>query len=91
MALLFEWDENKAEQNAEKHGVPFSEASTVFGDPLAMTIPDPDLYDETRFVELGLSYLGRTLVVVFTERDDTIRIISGRLATRRESKVYEEG
>jgi len=91
MGLDFEWDEAKAGQNFENPGVPFSEATTVFADPLAITISDPDHQDESRFVDLGLSYLGRTLVVVFTQRGDTVRIISARRATRRESVAYEEG
>jgi uncharacterized protein len=92
MALAFEWDERKAEKNLKKHGVSFEEASTVFGDPLALTIPDPLHSDEEdRFITLGESHQRRLIVVVFTERGDKIRIISARVATRRERKDYEEG
>ena len=92
MGLEFEWDAAKARKNADKHGVSFEEASSVFGDPLALSIPDP-LHSEAedRFITLGESYRRRLLVVVSTDRGDTIRIISARAATRRERKDYEEG
>ncbi|MGD9853985.1 MAG: BrnT family toxin [Planctomycetaceae bacterium] len=92
MGLDFEWDERKARQNVKKHGVSFEEAATVFGDPLAVTIPDP-LHSaaEDRFVTLGESHAGEFVVVVFTERGERIRIISARFATRRERTAYEEG
>jgi uncharacterized DUF497 family protein len=92
MGLEFEWDEKKAGNNVKKHGVSFEEASTVFGDPLARTIPDPlHSAGEDRFVTLGESLRRRLLVVVFTERGEKIRVISARTATRRERKDYEEG
>lgn len=92
MSLPFEWDDDKAKKNKRKHGVSFEEASTVFGDALARTIHDPlHSEEEDRFVTLGESHRRRLLVVVFTERGDKIRIISARVATRRERKDYEEG
>jgi uncharacterized DUF497 family protein len=92
MSLGFEWDDEKAKQNLKKHRVSFDEASTVFGDPLALTIPDPlHSVEEDRFVTLGESHRRRLVVVVSTERGDKIRIISARVATRRERKDYEEG
>ena len=91
MSLTFEWDENKAKQNLKKHGVSFEEATTVFGDPLARTIPDPlHSGEEDRFVPRRVPS-PKVLVVVFTERGDKIRIISARVATRRERKDHEEG
>ena len=91
MPLKFEWDENKAGSNLAKHGVSFAEATTVFGDALALTIPDPvHSQSEDRLVTLGSSYLGKLLVVVHTERDETIRIISARPASRKERKQYEK-
>jgi len=91
MALSFEWDLNKAKANLAKHGVSFEEASTVFSDPLSLTIPDPAHSQlEDRFVILGHSCKGKLLVVVHTERGDNIRIISARRATRRERNAYEE-
>ena len=92
MALQFEWDPNKDRRNRKKHGVSFDEASTVFADPLARTIGDPLHADEEdRYITLGQSHRRRLLVVVFTDRGDVIRIISARVATRRERKDYEEG
>ena len=68
MSLIVEWDAKKAGQNFKKHGVSFEEASTVFADPLSLTIPDPlHSEDETRFVTTGLSHRLRELVVVYTQ------------------------
>ncbi len=91
MSLRFEWDENKARRNIEKHGVSFEEAATVFGDPLSLTIDDPlHSGDEERFVTVGETVNQGILVVVHTERGDSIRIINARKATRNERKTYEE-
>ena len=91
MALLFEWDLEKARQNVRKHRVSFEEAATVFGDPLSLTIDDPaHSVEEDRFVTLGLSVNRRLLVVVHAERGDTLRIISARRATARERRAYEQ-
>ena len=92
MEFVFDWYARKAKSNLAKHGVSFEEASTVFGDPLALTIPDP-LHSnvEERLITLGESDLRRLVVVVSTDRGGRIRIISARLATRRERKNYEEG
>jgi uncharacterized protein len=92
MGLEFEWDNDKARRNSKKHGVSFEEASTVFADPLSSTIHDPTHSDdEDRYVILGESTRRRLLVVAFTDREDRIRIISARVATRKERKDYEEG
>ena len=92
MPLTFEWDEQKAARNLEKHGVSFSEASEVFSDPLSATIPDMTHSEiENRSLAIGQSRHGRTLLVVFTERAGRIRIISARPATRPEVRIYEEG
>ena len=91
MALTFEWDENKALENYRKHGVSFEEAKTIFNDFFAITIYDPDhSINEDRFIDLGRSSRGRILVVVYTERNETIRLISSRMATRRECWNYEK-
>lgn len=91
MPLIFEWDEKKAKTNAAKHGVSFVEAATVFEDQLSLTIPDPAHSKvEARFITLGRSQSGKLLVVVHTERDDNLRIISSRRASRGERKNYEE-
>lgn len=85
-----EWDPGKARANARKHGVDFADAATVLHDERAVTVRDDDA-DEERFVTVGQDALGRILVVVFTWRGDRVRLISGRRATRRERRVYEEG
>jgi uncharacterized protein len=90
--MSFQWNPIKAINNAEKHGVSFEEAVTVFGDPLAVTISDPDhSIGEFRFLTTGLSSSQRLLVVSHTERKVKIRLISARLATRQESRSYESG
>ena len=89
--LLFEWDSNKAKKNIKVHNVSFEEASTSFKDTLSLTIYDPLHSDrEDRFVVLGNSYKNHLLVTVFTERQDRIRIISSRKATKTERIQYEE-
>jgi uncharacterized DUF497 family protein len=87
----FEWDPAKARQNRRKHRISFEEAATVFGDPLAITYPDPDhLTSEQRFITVGMSSVNRVLIVAHTDRNENIRIISARKTTRRERKHYEE-
>lgn len=92
MAMRFEWDEQKAESNEEKHGVSFEEAKGVFADLLSLTIGDPlHSAEEQRFVTMGESEAGELLVVVHTSREGAIRIISAREATSRERRQYEQG
>ncbi len=89
--MEFEWDPDKATRSFAKHGVEFAEAATVFGDPLAVTFYDPDHSDdEDRFLTFGHSIADRLLVVSHTDRADATRIISARVARRRESNIYEE-
>ena len=89
--MEFEWDENKAESNLEKHGVSFVEAETVFGDILARIFDDEEhSLGERRNGIIGHSINSRLLIVSFTERpDDIIRIISARVATPKERRKYE--
>ena len=90
--MEFEWDPDKAAENLAKHGVDFVEASTVFGDPLEVTIPDPEhSTGEARFLSLGLSADNRLLVVAYTEREGTIRIIHARAAAPKERRTYGSG
>ena len=90
--MEFEWDPEKAELNVEKHGVSFGHAATIFGDPLSLTFFDPDhSEDEDRFVTIGMSAGEVLLIVSHTDRDDRIRVISARKATRRERRIYENG
>jgi len=92
MSIKFEWDLRKARQNLRKHGIGFDEATTVLADTLSVTIPDPDHSDdEERSVTMGLSNRHRLLIVVHTEEEETIRIISARTADRLERRKYEEG
>ncbi|MFO0804041.1 MAG: BrnT family toxin [Gemmataceae bacterium] len=88
----FEWDDAKAHSNFHKHGVTFGEAATAFADPMAVVWPDPDhSMEEERFLIIGVAASGRTLIVSHTDRDNRIRIISAREASRREQKGYEDG
>ena len=96
MALIFEWDDEKAKKNQRKHKVNFEEAKTVFGDPLLVSFPDEYHSDEEqRLVSIGASSQDKILLVAHTEileNDDTIvvRLISARKATASERRVYEE-
>lgn len=91
MGATYEWDESKAILNEQKHGISFEEAVTVFADPLSLTVADEAHSDEEdRFVDIGESSSGRLLVVVYTERGETIRIISCRPATGAERRTYEQ-
>jgi uncharacterized protein len=90
--VWFEWDPEKDGTNQGKHGVGFAEAMTVFGDPLALTIDDPDHSEgEGRFLTTGLTSRGRLIIVAHAERSSRIRIISARAVTRRERRQYESG
>ena len=90
--MQFAWDPKKSASNARDHSVTFEEASSVFGDALAITFDDPDHSEgESRLLTFGLSEQGRLLVVSHTERRGLVRIISARRATRAERKIYEEG
>jgi uncharacterized DUF497 family protein len=89
--IPFEWDRRKESANQRKHGVGFVEASSVFDDPLSITIPDPDYSgDEERFVIIGQSSQRSLLIVVHTIRGERIRLISARSATNHERRKYEE-
>ena len=90
--MTFTWDPRKDAANRRKHAVDFREGATVLRDPLSTTYPDPvHSRGEQRYVTIGRSELGRTLVVAHTDRADTVRIISARPATPRERRFYEEG
>ena len=90
--MEFEWDQIKAKTNLKKHGISFQEAATVFGDTLSLTFDDPDhSLNEQRFLTFGLSQTGKLLIVSYTERNESVRIISARLMTKREKNIYEEG
>jgi uncharacterized DUF497 family protein len=94
MELVFEWNAQKARVNVQKHGISFEEAKTVFGDPFLLTYPD-ELHSENeeRYISIGRSGRGQTLLVVHTEmetrREHVLRIISSRKATNLERETYE--
>lgn len=86
--MKFEWDNNKAASNQQKHGVSFQEATTVFGDPLAGTFPDFDhSIGEARFITVGISSAGRVLVVSHTKNATQIRIECQTCHKSREEKL----
>jgi hypothetical protein len=87
----FDWDPKKASLNVRNHRIAFEEASTVFGDSLAVTFPDPDhSVGESRLLTFGMSDQGRLLVVSHIEHGGVVRIISARRALRAERRIYEE-
>ncbi len=88
--MAHQWDTAKAKRNLQKHGVDFADAVGVFEDERALTIEDPSSESEQRWISIGMDWLGRVLVVVYTWRDDMIRLISARPATPRERRQYEE-
>jgi uncharacterized DUF497 family protein len=91
--LRFHWDQRKNRANLRKHGISFEEAETVFSDERGILLDDRDHSEhEERFVLLGLSATLRTLVVChcYRERDDVIRIISARRATKPERRQYAQ-
>ena len=88
--IEFEWDPRKATRNLRKHGVAFREAATVFGDPLGITVYDPDHSEhEDRFITIGWSAARRLLIVAHTDRGARVRILSARELSPRERREYE--
>lgn len=87
--MRYQWDQNKATTNFRKHGIDFADAVFVFSDPWAITISDDRFYEE-RFITIGIDAFGRVLVVVYTLREEEIRVISARKATKEEKHQYEE-
>jgi uncharacterized DUF497 family protein len=85
----YEWDAKKASSNLSKHKIDFADAVGVFSDPLAITIRDDDS-EEERFVTIGADFLLRVVVVVYTWREERIRMISARKANSSERKIYEK-
>ena len=86
-----EWDPDKADINLQKHGVHFSDAEAVLFDPNALSFEDTTAQGEQRFVVIGMDHLWRLLVVIYTDRDKSVRLISARPATRSERHKYESG
>ncbi len=90
VCVRYEWDPQKAADNLRKHGIDFADAVAVLEDPSALTLKADDEAGEERLVTAGMDFLGRVLVVVYTHRRDGIRLISARLATNAERRVYEQ-
>jgi len=89
--MEFEWDPKKGAKNLRKHKVSFAEAATVFGDPLSVTVHDPDhSSEERRYITLGTTNQFRLVMVSHADRGDRVRIISARQMTRAEREAYEE-
>jgi uncharacterized DUF497 family protein len=89
--MEFEWDPHKADTNLKKHGVSFTEAGTIFGDEMAITVHDPDhSSEEDRYITIGWSNHRRLILVSHTDRGEKVRIISARELTKAERKAYEE-
>ena len=92
----FEWDPIKAKSNLDKHSVNFEEATTVFKDPMALSIYDEEhSKEEDRWITIGISNTGRLLVVCHTfqkndENNVAIRIFSGRKAIKKETRQYKD-
>ena len=87
--MSYQWDSRKAASNLKKHGVDFADAIGVFEDERAMTIKEQFIADEQRYGSIGMDFLGREVVVVYTYRNNDIRLISARTATKSERKAYE--
>ena len=86
---MVEWDRQKADANRLKHGVEFSDAAIALADESAIVRADEDP-NEGRYVLIGMDSLGRVVVVIYTWRDDEVRLISARRATPRERRQYED-
>ncbi len=90
--MYFEWDNKKAVANLKKHGVSFQEGATIFVDPLAITFEDPDhSIGEHRLLTFGNTSNGKLVIVSNVETNLSMRIISVRLMTTQEKRIYEEG
>lgn len=88
-AVSYEWDPNKAKSNYRKHDVHFADAVAVFEDEDALWFEDSDVYDESRFVAVGMDHLAQIITIIFTYRGENIRLISARKATFQERRTYE--
>lgn len=87
--MSYQWDPKKAASNLRKHGIDFADAVGVFEDEWALTLDKQVVENEQRFVTVGMDFLGRIIVVVYTYRNDDMRLISARSATKKERKEYE--
>lgn len=88
--MKIEYDADKAAANIQNHGVTFAEAKQVLLDPYALTREDSDINGEQRFVTLGMGAKGRILIVVWTLRGESVRLISAWKANQPQKKCYEQ-
>jgi uncharacterized protein len=88
-SIRVEWDPNQAATNLREHNVDFADAVGLFHDTNALTQEDPQADGAPQFVTVGRDFLGRVLTIVFAYHDDRIRLLSARLATRCEQRIYE--
>jgi uncharacterized DUF497 family protein len=90
--VIYEWDPKKARENLKRHAVSFDEATSVFGDPFALTFDDPEhSLDEPRYITIGTSSKQRIVFLSHADRgEDHVRIISARPATVAEAHAYQE-
>ncbi len=90
MVMAYQWNLEKADSNLKKHGIDFADAVGVFEDEWGLTIKEHQVGNEQRFVTIGMDFLGRILIVVYTYRRFDIRLISARKASKTERKIYEK-
>ncbi|MGA2332364.1 MAG: BrnT family toxin [Syntrophales bacterium] len=88
--MEFIWDEKKNEHNIKKHGVDLAEANQVFDSVLISSLDDSQDYGEDRWIGIGTLQNGTVVVIVFTEEDDIIRMISMRKASKNEKEKYKK-
>jgi len=88
--MSYAWDPAKADFNFAKHGVRFADAVFALEDDFALTMRDPYVDEEERWITLGMDAQGKLLLVIYTWRGRNIRVISARPASRRERRQYEE-
>jgi hypothetical protein len=84
------WDPGKAKTNLHKHGISFSDAEGALFDPMALTREDESSKGERRFATIAADHVNRIVVVIYTHRGETVRLISARRATRKERLQYAE-
>jgi len=90
MSMDIVWDPNKARINKNKHKISFSDVEPIFYDPNTLSYEDGDSINEQRFIATGSDALGRIITVVYAYRNNQIRLISARRASKQERCYYEK-
>lgn len=88
--MKFEWDEAKNQSNIRNHGISFELAQRIFAGPVLTWLDDREDYGEDRFISIGAIDGVALIVVVHTDREGQVRLISARAAARRERQTYYE-